>query len=84
MLGSYAVRDAATLTEWRELRQELDEFKELRDDWCGFTSDSVIAVVTEAGPVWPGCGLSVVEEEGVDVLTATRFSPSGEDPGVHS
>ena len=78
------MRDAATLTEWRELRQELDEFKELRDDWCDFTSASVIAVVTEAGPVSPGFGLSVVEEEGVDVLTATRCSPRGEDPGVHS
>lgn len=78
------VRRASTHSEWTELRKEFDEFADLPDDWCDFNDTSVIAVVTAAARVFRGFELSVGVEEGVDVLTAHQWGPSGVDPGQNS
>jgi hypothetical protein len=76
---------ATTLAEWRALRAQLDgPALQLPDDWANFEHECIVVLATDEARVWPGFGLSVSEEEGVDVVTVTEIGPSGRDPGVRS
>lgn len=73
-----------TPAAFRELRARDPAIAALPADFCTFDGSSIVFVATAAGHVWPGFEFAVTEEEGVDVVTATQFAPSGEDPGLHS
>ena len=76
---------ATTLAEWRALRAGLDgRALQLPDDWANFEHECIVVLATDEARVWPGFGLSVSEEEGVDVVTITETGPSGRDPGQRS
>ena len=68
--------------KWRQLHESLgDTSKKLTNNFADFGRETVVAIGTGRARAWPKLRLDMSTEEGVDVLTVTEVSPSGEDPG---
>lgn len=69
--------------QWRELRQRLGGgVATLHDDWCDFEHDCIVVLVAEQAPESTGFEVSVLEEEGVDVVVASCAAPRAADPAA--
>ncbi|MEO6595210.1 MAG: hypothetical protein ABIP94_10705 [Planctomycetota bacterium] len=72
---------ATTQSQWQVLRKKVGgAVAAMTNDWCDFSLDTVVVLATDAVAVRSDFGLSVSEEEGVDVLTVKQVAAAAAQP----